>query len=66
MLYVFFIPMPAYLFAFLWIAFSVYGMKSRLGNIGHEAHLGGAIGGFVSHIDLDRQVNENTDNSFTG
>ncbi len=52
MLYVFFIPMPAYLFAFLWIAFSVYGMRSKLGNIGHEAHLGGAIGGFVSTLIL--------------
>lgn len=52
MLYVFFIPMPAYLFAFLWIAFSVYGMKRKLGNIGHEAHLGGAIGGFVSTLIL--------------
>lgn len=52
MLYVFFIPMPAYLFAVLWIAFSVYGMRSRLGNIGHEAHLGGAIGGFASTLIL--------------
>ncbi|MBL8007305.1 MAG: rhomboid family intramembrane serine protease [Ignavibacteria bacterium] len=52
MLYVFFIPMPAYLFAVLWIAFSVYGMKSRLGNIGHEAHLGGALGGFASTLIL--------------
>lgn len=51
-LYVFFIPMPAYLFAFLWIAFSVYGMKKNLGNIGHEAHLGGAVGGFVSTLIL--------------
>ena len=50
MLLVLFIPMPAYVFAFLWIAFSVYGMKSKLGNIGHEAHLGGAIGGFVSTL----------------
>jgi len=52
MLYVFFIPMPAYLFAFLWIAFSVYGMRSKLGNIGHEAHLGGAIGGFIATLIL--------------
>ena len=52
MLYVFFIPMPAYLFAVLWIAFSVYGMKSKLGNIGHEAHLGGAIGGFLATLFL--------------
>ena len=52
MLYVFFIPMPAYLFAVLWIAFSVYGMKSKLGNIGHEAHLGGALGGFIATLIL--------------
>ncbi len=52
MLYVFFIPMPAYLFAFLWIGFSVYGMRSKLGNIGHEAHLGGALGGFISTLIL--------------
>lgn len=52
MLLVFFIPMPAYLFAVLWIAFSIYGMRSKLGNIGHEAHLGGAVGGFVSTLVL--------------
>lgn len=52
MLYVFFIPMPAYIFAVLWIAFSIYGMRSKLGNIGHEAHLGGALGGFVSTLIL--------------
>lgn len=52
MLYVFFIPMPAYLFAILWIGFSVYGMKSKLGNIGHEAHLGGAVGGVISTLIL--------------
>lgn len=52
MLYVFFVPMPAYLFAVLWIGFSIYGMKSKLGNIGHEAHLGGAVGGFISTLIL--------------
>ena len=52
MLYVFFIPMPAYIFAILWLAFSVYGMKKKLGNIGHEAHLGGALGGVISTLIL--------------
>jgi membrane associated rhomboid family serine protease len=52
MLYVFFFPMPAYLFAFLWIAFSIYGMRSKLGNIGHEAHLGGAMGGVIATLIL--------------
>ena len=45
---VFFIPMPAFIFAFLYVAVSVYGMKSKFGNIGHEAHLGGVIGGVIS------------------
>jgi len=50
-LYVFFIPMPAFVFAILWIAFSIYGMKSsRLGKIGHEAHLGGAVGGVIATL----------------
>lgn len=51
-IFVLFFPMPAYLFAVLWIGFSVYGMKSKLGNIGHEAHLGGAVGGFISTLML--------------
>ena len=45
---VLFIPMPAFVFALLWIAFSLYGMKTKLGNIGHEAHLGGAVGGMIA------------------
>mgnify|MGYP002397469002 CR=1 FL=1 len=49
-IFVLFFPMPAYLFALLWIGLSVYGMKSKLGNIGHEAHLGGAVGGFLSTL----------------
>lgn len=47
-IFVFFIPMPAYIFAILWIGFSLYGMKTKLGNIGHEAHLGGAFGGVIA------------------
>ena len=30
--------------------YSIYGMKSRLGNIGHTAHFGGAIGGYVTTL----------------
>jgi membrane associated rhomboid family serine protease len=48
----FFIPMPAYAFALIYMAASIYGMKSRLGNIGHEAHLGGAIGGVIATLIL--------------
>lgn len=41
------IPIPGYIFAFLYLAYSIYGMKGRFDNIGHTAHLGGAIGGLV-------------------
>jgi len=49
---VFFIPMPAFVFAFLYIGASIYGMKSKFGNIGHEAHLGGALGGMIATLIL--------------
>jgi len=41
------VPIPGYIFAFLYLAYSVYGMKGRYDNIGHTAHLGGAVGGLV-------------------
>ena len=41
------IPIPAYVFGVGYLLYSIYGMKKQLGNIGHSAHLGGAIGGFA-------------------
>jgi len=41
------IPIPAYLFGIGYLLYSIYGMKKRSGNIGHDAHFGGAIGGYV-------------------
>ncbi len=41
------IPVPAYVFGIGYLLYSIYGMKSRLGNIGHTAHFGGAIGGYI-------------------
>jgi membrane associated rhomboid family serine protease len=48
-LYMFFIPIPipAYLFGIAYLLYSIYGMKSNSDNIGHDAHFGGAIGGYV-------------------
>jgi membrane associated rhomboid family serine protease len=48
-LYMFFIPIPipAYIFGIGYLLYSIYGMKNRVGNIGHDAHFGGAIGGYV-------------------
>ncbi len=48
-LYMFFIPIPipGYIFGIGYLLYSIYGMKNRVGNIGHDAHFGGAIGGYV-------------------
>jgi membrane associated rhomboid family serine protease len=39
--------MPAYLFGILYLLYSIYGMRAKNDNIGHTAHFGGAIGGYV-------------------
>ena len=44
------IPLPAYVLGILYMLYSIYGMKKRLGNIGHTAHFGGAIGGYVATL----------------
>lgn len=48
-LYLFFIPIPipAYIFGVGYLLYSIYGMKNRVSNIGHDAHFGGAIGGYL-------------------
>jgi membrane associated rhomboid family serine protease len=50
--YLFFIPIgiPAYIFGFIYLLYSIYGMKSKSDNIGHTAHFGGAIAGYVFTI----------------
>ncbi len=54
----FVIPMPAIVFAFLYVVGSIYAMKRNqrggaMGRIAHEAHLGGAIGGLLLTILID-------------
>ncbi|MCT4630104.1 rhomboid family intramembrane serine protease [Winogradskyella sp.] len=48
-LYMFFvpIPIPGYIFGIGYLLYSIYGMKNRIGNIGHDAHFGGAVGGYA-------------------
>lgn len=49
-LYLFFIPIPipAYIFAIGYMLYSLYGMKKQTGNVGHTAHIGGAVGGLIA------------------
>jgi len=43
----FFIKMPAFIFGILYLLYSIYGMKAKNDNIGHTAHFGGAVGGYL-------------------
>lgn len=63
-LYLFFIPIPipAYLFGIGYLLYSIYGMKAKNDNIGHTAHFGGAIGGYL--ITLLKQPTMIVDNTF--
>ncbi|WP_348797251.1 rhomboid family intramembrane serine protease [Flavobacterium adhaerens] len=43
----FILPIPAYLFGILYLLYSIYGMRAKNDNIGHTAHFGGAVGGYL-------------------
>jgi membrane associated rhomboid family serine protease len=47
------ISIPSWLYGTLFIAFSIYAIRSRAENIGHEAHLGGALIGMVIAIIME-------------
>ena len=59
-LYLYFIPIPipSYIVGVGYMLYSIYGMKSRVGNIGHDAYFGGAIGGYVLTLLIAPQVLE--------
>jgi len=47
-LYLFYaIPIKGYVFGIGYLLYSIYGMKAKNDNIGHTAHFGGAIGGYL-------------------
>ena len=41
------LPIQGYVFGILYLLYSIYGMKAKNDNIGHTAHFGGAIGGYL-------------------
>jgi membrane associated rhomboid family serine protease len=63
-LYLFFIPIPipAYIFGIGYLLYSIYGMNAKNDNIGHTAHFGGAIGGYL--ITILKQPGMLTENTF--
>lgn len=44
------IPLPAWVFAIGYLGYSVYAMNKGAGNVGHAAHIGGAVVGLVATI----------------
>ncbi|CAN5392017.1 hypothetical protein BH10BAC3_BH10BAC3_30250 [soil metagenome] len=48
----FFIPIsiPGWLFAIVYTLYSIYAVRSKQDNIGHEAHLGGALAGVLTAV----------------
>jgi len=54
---------PAYLFGILYLLYSIYGMRAKNDNIGHTAHFGGAIGGYL--ITLAKEPHMFIDNTLT-
>jgi membrane associated rhomboid family serine protease len=50
------IAIPSWLFGIGFVAVSIYGIRSGLGNLGHEAHLGGAIAGVLISLLIEPKL----------
>lgn len=44
------IPIPGWIFAIIYMYYSLFGMRYQWGNISHSSHLGGAIFGLIISI----------------
>lgn len=47
---------PSWLIGIIFVAVSIWGIKKGFGNIGHEAHLGGAITGMIATAVLNPTI----------
>lgn len=47
------IDIPGWVFGIIYLLFSIYGMRNSLGNIGHDAHMGGAAVGLLLAVVFD-------------
>jgi hypothetical protein len=50
------ITIPGWIFALLYVLFSIYGIRSQKNNIGHDAHLGGALAGMLLALAMHPSV----------
>ncbi len=44
---------PGYIFGIGYLVYSIYGIKNKVGNIGHDAHFGGAVAGYLVTLIYD-------------
>lgn len=51
-----FFSFPAWSFGLIFLGYSLFGIKNRMDNIGHAAHLGGSLVGLVGGILLKPQL----------
>ena len=56
LIFVFFIPVPAIIFAVLYVAYSIWSGKRGNSNINHSAHLWGAAYGVIMTISLEPKL----------
>lgn len=47
---------PAWLYGIAYVLYSIYGIKTKKDNIGHEAHLGGGIVGLLITIGINPSI----------
>ncbi len=50
------IEFESWVFALLFVAYTIFGIKSQHGNIGHDAHLGGALTGVLLVVVLEPEL----------
>lgn len=54
------IGIPAWIYGFLYVLYSIYGIRPKGDNVGHEAHLGGSLAGmFLSLMFQPEAVSNN-------
>lgn len=56
LIFVFFIPVPAIIFAFLYVGYSIWAAKKGNSNINHSAHLWGAAYGVIMTIIVEPRI----------
>ncbi len=47
---------PAWIYGIFYILYTIYGVHTRRGNVGHDAHLGGALLGMILAVSVHPEV----------